>query len=92
MLDKVLPHDAILCGHSFNNDLDSLRLYHPYIVDIGRLFNLSGSGQHPTSLRNLYWKFCREEIQNSRLGHCSVQDSYATMRLAKMKFQEGKKY
>uniref|UniRef100_A0A915K6B2 Exonuclease domain-containing protein n=1 Tax=Romanomermis culicivorax TaxID=13658 RepID=A0A915K6B2_ROMCU len=89
MLEKLLPPDAILCGHSLNGDLDALRLYHPYVIDVAKLYNLTGNLHSPTSLKNLTLRFLGEEIQTSHLGHCSVQDAYATMKLAKLKLSQG---
>ncbi|CAJ0586315.1 unnamed protein product, partial [Mesorhabditis spiculigera] len=87
-LSAVLPPDAILVGHSLEFDLKALQMSHPYILDIGRRFNLSGSTKMRTSLKNLSDLFCDESIQDGK-GHCSVEDSWAAMKLAKLKVEKG---
>lgn len=32
-LKDILPADAILVGHSLNNDLHALKMMHPYVID-----------------------------------------------------------
>jgi RNA exonuclease 1 len=41
-LRTLLPANAILVGHTLNSDLHSLKMMHPYIIDISVIFNLSG--------------------------------------------------
>lgn len=61
---------------------------HPYCIDIGLVYNLSGNGRMKTSLKNLMCTFFDEDIQNSH-GHCSVEDAWCAMRLLKMKMENG---
>ncbi|KAK6028606.1 exonuclease [Ostertagia ostertagi] len=84
----ILPPDAILCGHSLEFDLRAMQLAHPYCIDIGLIYNLSGTERMKTSLKNLMSVFFDEEIQNSH-GHCSVEDAWCAMRLLKMKLENG---
>ncbi|XGW05976.1 hypothetical protein V3C99_016376 [Haemonchus contortus] len=87
-LRAVLPPDAILCGHSLEFDLRAIQIAHPYCIDIGLIYNLSGSERMKTSLKNLMSVFFDEDIQNSH-GHCSVEDAWCAMRLLKMKLENG---
>lgn len=41
-LRLLLPADAILVGQSLNFDLHALKMMHPYIIDTGVIFNISG--------------------------------------------------
>ncbi|KAK6038295.1 exonuclease [Cooperia oncophora] len=84
----VLPPDAILCGHSLEFDLRAMQMAHPYCIDIGLIYNLSGTERMKTSLKNLMSVFFDEDIQNSH-GHCSVEDAWCAMRLLKMKLENG---
>ncbi|KAJ1349998.1 hypothetical protein KIN20_005694 [Parelaphostrongylus tenuis] len=84
----ILPPDAILCGHSLEFDLRSMRMAHPYCIDIGLAYNLSGDARRKTSLKNLVALFFDEEIQNTN-GHCSVEDAWCAMRLLQLKFEKG---
>ena len=89
-LRKILPPDAILCGHSLCSDLHALKLYHPYVIDTSVIFNLSGSYYNKTSLKNLTSYFLGQEIQSEyRVGHCSIEDSKATMQLVQLKIENG---
>lgn len=85
---SILPPDGILCGHSLEFDLHSMRMAHPYCIDIGLIYNLSGTARNKTSLKNLMAVFFDEEIQNSH-GHCSVEDAWCAMRLLQLKFENG---
>uniref|UniRef100_A0A158P754 Exonuclease domain-containing protein n=1 Tax=Angiostrongylus cantonensis TaxID=6313 RepID=A0A158P754_ANGCA len=60
---SILPPDGILCGHSLEFDLHSMRMAHPYCIDIGLIYNLSGTARNKTSLKNLMAVFFDEEIQ-----------------------------
>ncbi|VDL76457.1 unnamed protein product [Nippostrongylus brasiliensis] len=84
----ILPPDAILCGHSLEFDLRAMNMAHPYCIDIGLIYNLSGNQRMKTSLKNLVSVFFDEDIQNSG-GHCSVEDAWCAMRLLKMKLENG---
>ncbi|KAE9550684.1 hypothetical protein FO519_006106 [Halicephalobus sp. NKZ332] len=88
----LLPDDAILCGHSLNFDLEALGISHPYCIDIALLYNLTGDPHKKTGLRNLSKSFLKREIQNSKKGHCSVEDCRATLDLLKEKFSKGYAY
>ncbi|KAL6743384.1 hypothetical protein Aduo_016428 [Ancylostoma duodenale] len=87
----VLPPDAILCGHSLEFDLRAMRMAHPYCIDIGLIYNLSGTGRIKTSLKNLTSLFLDEEIHNSH-GHCSVEDAWSALHLLKKKLENGLVY
>ncbi|EYC18690.1 hypothetical protein Y032_0026g1313 [Ancylostoma ceylanicum] len=91
VIRAVLPPDAILCGHSLEFDLRAMRMAHPYCIDIGLIYNLSGTGRIKTSLKNLTSLFLDEEIQNSH-GHCSVEDAWSALRLLKKKLENGLVY
>ena len=88
----LLPDDAILCGHSLNFDLEALGISHPYCIDIALLYNLTGDYHKKTGLRNLTKYFLKRDIQNSKRGHCSVEDCRATLDLLKEKFSKGYGY
>lgn len=66
-------------------------MYHPYVIDLSNLYNLSGDKKHKCSLQTLAFTFLGETIQDSRHGHCSVEDSVATMKLLKLKLKHGMK-
>ena len=56
-IKELLPGDAILCGQSLNNDLHSLKMYHPYIIDTSVIYNLAGNREVKPSLKRLSAQF-----------------------------------
>ncbi|XP_011497286.1 PREDICTED: putative RNA exonuclease NEF-sp [Ceratosolen solmsi marchali] len=81
----LLPSDAILVGQSLNSDLNALKMMHPYIIDTSVIFNLSGQRTHKTKLKVLVKSFLNEQIQINKEGHCSIEDSKASIKLVKLK-------
>ncbi|KOX77476.1 Putative RNA exonuclease NEF-sp [Melipona quadrifasciata] len=84
-LRKLLPPDAILVGQSLNSDLHTLKMMHPYIIDTSVIFNITGDRYRKTKLRTLVRKFLGERIQENTSGHCSTEDSQASMKLVQLK-------
>ncbi|XP_074597270.1 RNA exonuclease 5 [Brevipalpus obovatus] len=89
MLRKLIPRNAILCGQSLCNDLKALKVFHPYVIDTSVIFNHSGSRKAKTGLKRLTAHHLGENIQDSSDGHCSVEDSTATMKLVLLKLEKG---
>ncbi|KAH7729921.1 exonuclease [Aphelenchoides avenae] len=85
----ILPDDAILCGHSIENDLRALQMSHPYCIDLSLLYNFSGRTRARTSLKSLTYIFLGEEIQGTATGHCPVEDCRATLKLLHLKLEKG---
>ncbi|GMS80091.1 hypothetical protein PENTCL1PPCAC_2266, partial [Pristionchus entomophagus] len=83
-----LPPDAILVGHSLEFDMRALRMAHPYCLDIGSLYNISGNSKKRTGLKTLSSIFLDTHIQDES-GHCSIVDAWMTMRLIRMKIEKG---
>ncbi|XP_015123461.1 uncharacterized exonuclease C637.09 isoform X2 [Diachasma alloeum] len=84
-LRELLPPDAILVGQSLNADLHTLRMMHPYIIDTSVIFNTTGERYRKTKLQVLAREFLSERIQESKGGHCSTEDSQASMKLVQLK-------
>uniref|UniRef100_A0A0C9RIP5 REXON_0 protein n=1 Tax=Fopius arisanus TaxID=64838 RepID=A0A0C9RIP5_9HYME len=84
-LRELLPPDAILVGQSLNADLHTLRMMHPYIIDTSVIFNTTGERYRKTKLQVLAREFLSERIQESKSGHCSTEDSLASMKLVQLK-------
>ena len=81
----LLPPDAILVGQSLNSDMHALRMMHPYIIDTSVIFNMTGDRYRKTKLKVLAQAFLNEKIQQGNRGHCSTEDSAASMKLVKLK-------
>lgn len=84
-LKKLLTPDAILVGQSLQFDLHGLKMMHPYIIDTSVIFNISGERIRKSKLQTLAKEFLGEEIQKAYTGHNSIEDSCASLRLAKLK-------
>lgn len=91
-LRKLLPPDAIIVGQSLNSDLHTLRMMHPYVIDTSVIFNLSGDRARKTKLQVLAREFLDEEIQDSKKGHCSVEDSLSSIKLVQLKLRHSIEY
>ncbi|XP_018021370.1 uncharacterized protein LOC108677628 isoform X2 [Hyalella azteca] len=89
---KHLPPDAILVGHSIDNDLKVMHMFHPYIIDTSIVYNLSGNHK-PAKLKTLAKQFLDKEIQSStRLGHDASEDAAASLELVQLKLQRDIKF
>ncbi|XP_012525476.1 RNA exonuclease 5 isoform X2 [Monomorium pharaonis] len=91
-LRTLLPPDAILVGQSLNSDLHTLKMMHPYIIDTSIIFNLTGDRYRKTKLQILVREFLGESIQDNQAGHCSAEDSKASMKLVKLKLANSVDY
>ncbi|GBP80218.1 RNA exonuclease 5 [Eumeta japonica] len=87
-LRKILPPDAILVGQSLNIDLHALKMMHPYIIDTSIIFNISGNRSKKSKLKVLAKEFLNETIQDGKNGHCSVEDSLASLKLVQLKLSK----
>ncbi|XP_034942715.1 RNA exonuclease 5 [Chelonus insularis] len=82
---SLLPADAILVGQSLNADLHSLKMMHPYVIDTSVIFNITGDRYRKTKLQVLAREFLNQRIQENNKGHCSTEDSQASMQLVQLK-------
>ncbi|KAH8857769.1 RNA exonuclease 5 [Schistosoma japonicum] len=87
-LDETLPGDAILVGHSIGNDLDALKVFHPYLIDTSVIYNMKGTRASKARLRFLSEHFLGRMIQTGRGGHSSAEDAIATMDLVRLKLSQ----
>ncbi|KAK2588916.1 hypothetical protein KPH14_001773 [Odynerus spinipes] len=91
-LRKILPPDCILVGQSLNSDLHTLKMMHPYIIDTSVIFNITGDRYRKTKLQILVREFLGEKIQQGKDGHCSTEDSIASMKLTQLKLANSVDY
>ncbi|KAL0584230.1 hypothetical protein ABG067_005888 [Albugo candida] len=85
----IVPAEAILIGHSIENDLCALRIIHRRIIDTVLLFPHPKGPPFRSALRFLAAKFLQRVIQNDDQGHCSIEDAVATLQLVKRKVLHG---
>lgn len=86
---NILPPDAILVGQSLQSDLMAMRMMHPYVIDTSVIFNISGDRRRKSKLQTLASEFLGETIQKNPLGHDSIEDCSASLKLTKLKLQKG---
>ena len=87
LFDQIGP-DTALIGHAIDNDLNVLRVIHPFIVDTVLLY------PHPRGLPTRYGlkmltnKYLHRNIQDRHTGHDSKEDAKATGELVRLKVDE----
>ncbi|XP_049325298.1 RNA exonuclease 5 [Astyanax mexicanus] len=89
-LVDLLPPDAVLVGHSLDNDLRVLNLVHPHVIDTSLLYRKE-FGQR-FKLKHLALIILRREIQSEeRKGHDPCEDARAALELAQYFISKGPK-
>ncbi|PFH37177.1 hypothetical protein BESB_036350 [Besnoitia besnoiti] len=88
LLRQILPHGAVLVGHSLENDLHALKLVHLRCVDTSILYPHAIVGLK-NSLKHLVSSFLPQYRLRREAGHDSLEDARATLKLAKLKVQKG---
>ncbi|KAM6320483.1 RNA exonuclease 5 isoform 2-T2 [Podargus strigoides] len=87
-LKKMLPHDAVLVGHSLNGDLQALEMIHPSVIDTSLLFARNEGRRF--KLKFLAKAVLGKEIQcEQKLGHDPAEDARAALELAQFFIEQG---
>ncbi|NXY84421.1 REXO5 exonuclease, partial [Alcedo cyanopectus] len=87
-LKKILPHDAVLVGHSLNSDLQALEMIHPSVIDTSLLFARNEGRRF--KLKFLAKAVLGKEIQcEQKLGHDPAEDARAALELAQFFIEQG---
>ncbi|XP_027539422.1 RNA exonuclease 5 isoform X1 [Neopelma chrysocephalum] len=87
-LKKMLPHDAVLVGHSLNSDLQALEMIHPSVIDTSLLFARTEGRRF--KLKFLAKAVLGKEIQcEQKLGHDPTEDARAALELAQFFIEQG---
>lgn len=89
-LRTLLPSNAILIGHSLENDFLALKFVHPFVIDTSCIFTPTSTPLNKPSLRRLTKELLTSDIQSQSNGHCSIEDATACMRLVQLKLREGR--
>ncbi|KAG1703990.1 hypothetical protein DVH05_006996 [Phytophthora capsici] len=85
----LVPAEAILVGHSIENDLQALRVLHRRVIDTVCMYPHPKGPPFRSALRFLTSQFLNRAIQTGTDGHCSVEDAVATLQLAQLKIKHG---
>ncbi|KAF1332568.1 hypothetical protein FI667_g3569, partial [Globisporangium splendens] len=86
---KHVPAEAILVGHSIENDLQALKILHHRIIDTTALYPHPKGPPFRSALRFLASTYLNKTIQTGSDGHCSAEDAVATLQLVKLKIKHG---
>lgn len=81
--------DTPLIGHSVWHDLKCLKIRHTTLVDTAVHFESARGPPYRPALRYLAQRFLARIIQNSQMGHDSVEDATACADLVKLKIKHG---
>ncbi|KAF2201639.1 hypothetical protein GQ43DRAFT_471594 [Delitschia confertaspora ATCC 74209] len=88
---SLISKDTPLIGHALENDLNTIRLIHPTIIDTVILFPHRNGLPYRHGLRALAEKFLNWKIQQGGAsGHDSYEDARATGEL--VRYQVGKEW
>ncbi|KAF4317811.1 hypothetical protein JM18_005494 [Phytophthora kernoviae] len=86
---ELVPAEAILVGHSIENDLQALRVLHRRVIDTTCMYPHPKGPPFRSALRFLVRQYLNRAIQTGTDGHCSVEDAIATLQLAQLKIKHG---
>ncbi|KAL3996790.1 protein SHQ1 [Sarotherodon galilaeus] len=88
MLIRILPHDAVLVGHSLEHDLIALKLIHKHVIDTSLLYKRECGGRF--KLKVLTGIILKRKIQTEdMLGHHPTEDALAALELAQYFIRTG---
>eukprot|EP01134_Creolimax_fragrantissima_P001795 CFRG1795T1 len=88
----LIPPNAILLGHSLENDLKALKIVHRRVVDTSLLYPHAGGGGLKNGLKALCRTYLDRMIQDGVGGHNSVEDARAALSLYKLKMEKGPQF
>jgi len=86
-LSKILPRNAVLAGHSLENDLHALRLAHDRVIDTAICYQHASGPPYKPSLRWLATTYLSRAIQAGEHGH----DRWASDYLRNFALQAGRR-
>ncbi|RKP27324.1 ribonuclease H-like domain-containing protein [Syncephalis pseudoplumigaleata] len=96
LFDIINDSNAILVGHSLENDLKSLKLVHTRVIDTSIVYGHPSGLPFRWKLRMLASKYLDRQIQvtgkaenGEPIGHDSVEDALACLDLVKLKIAKG---
>ncbi|XP_054912517.1 RNA exonuclease 5-like [Poeciliopsis prolifica] len=84
----LLPDNAVLVGHSLNNDLKALKLIHPHVIDTALLYRKEHGQKF--KLKVLAEVVLKRRIQTEdQRGHNPTEDALAALDLARYFIRTG---
>ncbi|XP_078521204.1 RNA exonuclease 5 isoform X2 [Lissotriton helveticus] len=87
-IKDLLPPDAVLVGHSLNNDIRALEMIHPNVIDTSLLYPRDCGGRY--RLKFLAEAVLGQAIQcENKDGHDPAEDARAALELAQYMIAHG---
>ncbi|XP_020498848.1 RNA exonuclease 5 [Labrus bergylta] len=87
-LRTLLPSDAVLVGHSLNNDLMALKLIHQHVIDTSLMYRREFGQKF--KLKVLAETVLKRHIQTEeKKGHNPIEDAVAALELAQYFIRTG---
>ncbi|KAI1296368.1 hypothetical protein EDD11_007403 [Mortierella claussenii] len=88
-LQQIINYNTILVGHSLENDMNVLKLAHPFIIDTSLIYHHTRGPPYRPGLKWLAQKWLNRHIQvNAERGHDSAEDALTCMDLIKLKLNK----
>ena len=85
-----MPADAVLVGHSFENDLHATKIIHRRVIDTAVLASHPMWPNRKLGLRVIVKKLFGRDIQcHGDAGHDSSEDAIASLELAQVRCYDG---
>lgn len=88
---KLLPRDSVLVGHSLENDLVALGIFHDRVLDSQRLFPHRCAPYMRNGLARLVSLHLNDHLDRKH-GHDSIRDAQAAMQLTLLKLANGPQF
>lgn len=89
---EIISPDDIIVGHSLDNDMRALKMYHQNYIDTSVIYGDQRGIRFKPSLKSLVKQYLKREIQNDEMGHCSIEDAKACMELVQLKVEKGSQF
>ncbi|XP_065066297.1 uncharacterized protein LOC135692165 isoform X2 [Rhopilema esculentum] len=86
---EIISQNDIIVGHSLDNDMRALKIFHSNYIDTSIIYGDQRGARFKPSLKSLVKSHLRREIQNNENGHCSIEDAKACMQLLHLKLEKG---
>ncbi|XP_008842070.1 RNA exonuclease 5 isoform X2 [Nannospalax galili] len=88
LLRELLPPEAVLVGHSLDQDLRALKMIHPHVIDTSLLY--IGKQARRFKLQFLAKVILGKDIQcSNKLGHDAIEDARTALELAQYFLKHG---
>lgn len=85
---EILSEKSIIVGHSLENDLAALKLFHDRVIDTALIYPHSNGWPHRNGLASLSSRLLHRQLKRHG-GHDSIADARTSLELALLKFQKG---